>query len=219
MTFLSSFVVKLDGRKATINYDSSFHFLSHDNQKLSPKVETKFLISSWPVLASCQHTFSCGQAWAILGDVGFYVFQWLLAVQHVWRRSSYSMVSTEDPINLIYFQLFPLTFRHFFPDSHNKTRKTYNMRKFPSFSHNSRFGDQINCRRPNNNVDTLLHRKDGNIVSICSFAFNGLWTLPNCGAGIRNEFQSSCRWVPRGEGTLAVMTLTWLEILTRKNGF
>lgn len=72
------------------------------------QAEMKFSTSSWPGPASCQHTFSCGRASAISGDVGFCVFQWLLAVRLAWRRSLHNMVSTEG--NKSHLFLFPIFF-------------------------------------------------------------------------------------------------------------
>lgn len=153
-------------------------------------METKFLISFWPGLVNCQRTFSCGRVLAILDDVGFYVFRWLLVVQHAWRHFLYSMVSTKKAINFIYFLFIP------FAKVQKLIYERTFSRIFPSFHIIPVPGDRMNeqtASRPNNNADTLLHWKDGNIVSICSFTINGFWTLSYCGKGLRNEFQSSCR--------------------------
>lgn len=48
-------------------------------------------------------------------------------------------------------------------------------------------------RRPNNDADTVLHRKDGNLLGICSLAINGLRTLPDGRKGLGHELQSSRR--------------------------
>jgi hypothetical protein len=42
-------------------------------------------------------------------------------------------------------------------------------------------------RRPNNDAGAVLHRKDGNLLGVCSFAINGLRTLSDCREGLGHE--------------------------------